>query len=105
MHVEPRTRRTNLALVEEDGVGHFGGNGFNVRIRKDDIWGLASELQRDSFQIPGRGAHDGAPDFGGAGEAHLVHTVVSREGGSRLSETGDDVQYARGKTGLQRKLS
>ena len=80
--------------------------GLHVASLKDDVGALSPQLKGDPLQV-GRGLRlDDLPDLGGAGEGHLVDVGVAGDGGAgRRAEPGDDVDDARGETGLLDQLS
>src|SRR5580700_4616170 len=95
MGIEPRAGGAALPHVEEDRARRAADRDIHVGIGKDDRRRLAAELERDFFQIAGRGLDDQFADLGRPGEGDLVDIRMGRERcpGS-LAEPGQDVDDA-----------
>jgi hypothetical protein len=93
-------------VVEEDALRGVLYRLVEVRVVKDDVRALASELERHLFQVRlGRRLHDLSADGGGSGERDLVDAGVGREGVAHGgSVADDDVDDAGGDAGLLEQL-
>ena len=91
-----RSGAAALALIEKQAEVSALYRFIQVGVREDDVRALAAQFQSDALQIGFRGSfHDRMPDLGGAGECHLVHVHMARDGGAgRGAESRQQVDHA-----------
>lgn len=103
---QARTGTAALAVVVEDTkVGPRDGV-VNVGIVKDNVGGLATELEGDLLQVGlGSSLEDRAANQGRTGEGDLVNVHVGGDGStSGATETGDNVDDTGREAGLDDEL-
>lgn len=107
LDVDTRTGAASLAVVEVDTEVDPVNGLLDIGIVEDNVGGLATKLEGNLLQVGlGGSLHDLAADNGRASEGNLVDVHVGGDGGtSNPAETGDDVENARGETGLLDELS
>ncbi len=101
------TSAAALAVVEVDAKVDPRDGGLDVGVVKDNVGGLAAELEGDLLEV-GRSSslEDGAADEGGTGKGDLVNVHVGRDGGTgSLAETRDQVEDTGGEASLFDELS
>ena len=79
LHKHPAARTAILARVGEDAHRRTRRRLRDVGIAEDDVRRLATEFERDAFQIPRRQAHDARADLRGAGEGNFANQRMSRQ--------------------------
>src|SRR4029450_7601530 len=72
LHEQPRARATDVALVEVEAVDNPLDGLVERRVVKDDVRGLATELERQLLATPGELTLDCFADLGRGGESDLV---------------------------------
>lgn len=97
---QPTSCDAGLAGGGEDSGHHPVDGRIDVRVREDDVRGLAAELEGDLRDVVGGALHD--RDSGGSrsGEGDLVHAGFGGQRGSCVSGAGDDVEHSRRETGF-----
>lgn len=100
LDVDSRTGAASLSVVEVDTKASPRDGVFQVGIVKDDVGGLATELQGSLLQV-GRSSslENVSADQGGTGEGDLVNVHVSTDGrSSDGAKSRDDVDDTIGET-------
>lgn len=102
LHVDSASRTAALAVIEEDAEVDPRDGVVDVSVVKDDIGALATQLERDLFQVRASSSfHDLTADDGAASEGDLVDVHMGREcGAGDLAKAGNDVDDAWWETGF-----
>ncbi|SEK09162.1 hypothetical protein SAMN05216550_117123 [Paraburkholderia tropica] len=104
-HVEPRARRADLAVIEEDRARRAFDRALRIAVVEHDHGALAAEFERNALQIARALLADDAAHFGRAGERDLVDVRMAHECcARRLALAGDDVEHARRKARFVREF-
>ena len=89
---ETRARAAHLALVEENADLHAFDRALEIAVGKENVRGLAAELERRGNETFGRGLRNVDADFGRAREGELVKARVLEHRVARgAARTRDDV--------------
>src|SRR6185503_20492797 len=93
------------------GIGEYRSAGvfrrlLQIHIRKDDVWGLSAQLERDPFDGLGSRRHDASSGLGFPGKRYFGDVRMT---GHLLADAGpgprNDIQHSRREAGFESQFS
>jgi hypothetical protein len=100
-HEHPAARRTDLALIDEDAKERAINSGLEIRIGKEDVGGLAAQLESHALKGVGRRFHDQLAHRRRSGKGHLVYAGVGYDScAGGFAQSSHDIDDSSGNTTL-----
>ena len=101
VHDQAGTGNAALAGIVIDAIGDAVGGGLQIRIGKDDLRTLATQLQPDALDLAGGDLGQFGADADRPGESHHIGArVFGQRLAGRVAIASDDVENAIGEAGF-----
>ncbi len=106
MHEDARAAEHTCPVLKKIPAAAAFTAASQIGILKDDVGGLAAQLERDTLEVSSCCLKDLPTHDRGTGEGHLVDVRMTHKGGSRgLPIAGHHVQYPGRNARLERQLA